>query len=96
MHILSQHLMKTHKFEVFGVGGKAWTLLSKKEQRQLKERRNEDLRIVKPVRVLSLERKDQISGERSSLCVVEQFHEAVLCRPMIQSTMMLKDRARRR
>uniref|UniRef100_M1DPB5 Uncharacterized protein n=1 Tax=Solanum tuberosum TaxID=4113 RepID=M1DPB5_SOLTU len=34
---------------VFGVGEKAWTLLSKKEQRQLKERRNEDLRIAEPI-----------------------------------------------
>ncbi|KAG5620390.1 hypothetical protein H5410_005608 [Solanum commersonii] len=29
---------------------KAWTLLSKKEQRQPKERRNEDLRIAELVR----------------------------------------------
>ncbi|KAG5631678.1 hypothetical protein H5410_003395, partial [Solanum commersonii] len=45
------------------VGGKTYTLLSKKEERQLKERRNEDLRIAEPIRVRSLERKDQIDGE---------------------------------
>ncbi|KAG5586057.1 hypothetical protein H5410_046491, partial [Solanum commersonii] len=56
---------------------KAWTLLSKKEQKQLKERTNEDLRIAELIRrvakrsylafcssVLSPERKDQIDGEK--------------------------------
>ncbi|KAG5598962.1 hypothetical protein H5410_030332 [Solanum commersonii] len=63
MHILSEYLMKTLKF-------------------QLKERRNEDLRIAEPIQrftersyltfcssVRSPERKDQISGEKEqSVC----------------------------
>ncbi|WMV46118.1 hypothetical protein MTR67_039503 [Solanum verrucosum] len=32
--------------------------------------------------------------KRSSRPIAEQFHEAVLCRPMIQNTMMLKSNAR--
>ncbi|KAG5576566.1 hypothetical protein H5410_056700 [Solanum commersonii] len=51
----------------------------KKEQRQLKEQRNEDLRIAEPIRqiaksVLSPERNDQISGEKERLAC----HRAVL------------------
>ncbi|WMV50300.1 hypothetical protein MTR67_043703 [Solanum verrucosum] len=34
--------------------------------------------------------------KRSSRRVIEQFHEIVLCHPMIQNTMVLKDIARRR
>ncbi|KAG5620389.1 hypothetical protein H5410_005607 [Solanum commersonii] len=37
-------------FKFGDLWGKAWTLLSKKEQRQPKERRNEDLRIAELVR----------------------------------------------
>ncbi|KAG5631541.1 hypothetical protein H5410_003258 [Solanum commersonii] len=33
--------------------GNVWILLSKKEQRQLKERRNEDLRIAEPIRQIT-------------------------------------------
>ncbi|KAG5575471.1 hypothetical protein H5410_055605 [Solanum commersonii] len=49
--------------------GKHGHYLAKKEQRQLKERRNEDLSIAEPIRrvaksVLSPEGKDQIGGEK--------------------------------
>ncbi|KAG5631944.1 hypothetical protein H5410_003661 [Solanum commersonii] len=42
--------MNYSKGQIVELIGKAWTLLSKKEQKQLKERRNEDLRIVEPIR----------------------------------------------
>uniref|UniRef100_M1DJP3 Uncharacterized protein n=1 Tax=Solanum tuberosum TaxID=4113 RepID=M1DJP3_SOLTU len=50
---IEEEKLKERSREVFGVGGKAWTLLSKKEQRQLKERRNEDLRIAEHVRLVT-------------------------------------------
>ncbi|KAG5590913.1 hypothetical protein H5410_041427, partial [Solanum commersonii] len=75
--------------------GKHGHYLAKQEQRQLKERRNEDLRIVEPIPVLSLKEKIKLAVKRSSPRVTEQFRKAVLCRLMIQNTMMLKDRARR-
>ncbi|KAG5611094.1 hypothetical protein H5410_022375 [Solanum commersonii] len=53
----------------------------KKGQRQLKQRRSEDLRVTKPI--------GRIANSRR---VTEQFCEAVLCRPVIQNTRMLKDR----
>ncbi|KAG5609917.1 hypothetical protein H5410_021198 [Solanum commersonii] len=45
--------------------------LARKEQRQLKERRNEDLRIVEPIRVLRPEGKDQI-GDKKEQSVYRQ------------------------
>ncbi|KAG5595399.1 hypothetical protein H5410_036631 [Solanum commersonii] len=55
----------------------------KKEQRQPKEQRNEDLKITEPVRRVAKSRH-----------VAEQFCQSVLCPPMIQNMTMLKDRAR--
>uniref|UniRef100_M1E061 Uncharacterized protein n=1 Tax=Solanum tuberosum TaxID=4113 RepID=M1E061_SOLTU len=46
--------------------------------------------------VPSLEGKEQIGGERSSRHITEQLHEAVLHRPIIQDTKMMKATDERR
>ena len=76
MHILSQKTIKYPMFQVYILGDKAWTQSRKREQRQLKERRSEYLRIVEPIQHVTKmshtlllfqfgepEEKDQIDGE---------------------------------
>uniref|UniRef100_M1DN72 Uncharacterized protein n=1 Tax=Solanum tuberosum TaxID=4113 RepID=M1DN72_SOLTU len=87
---------------VFEVLVEAWTLRRKKEQKSLKERRSEDLRIAEGTysALCSSTRSPEGSGskgdERRSRHVADQFHEAEIYRPMIQNTNMLKAKHIRR
>ncbi|WMV32536.1 hypothetical protein MTR67_025921 [Solanum verrucosum] len=44
----------------------------------------------------ALKERIKLAVKKSSQRVAEQFHEAVLCRTMIENTTILKDRARQR